>query len=315
MAEYVFTVKLPAARSGGTPDCDKWTFHHVLPWKYFYCLGSLLGYYQTAVILNYSQLTGGPPDVANRTTLNTKFKDIVQCNNEITLVKSLLGMVEAQRLLNGLTRTSNGVADRLATETVSANISKLFVECTSPVFGGFPGMEGKQRNDDPESTMEKNRPFNGNATWWAALQAIGAKLELSSYWAPNERNGCKDIKSAGYGDKVKFKLTDAHFNDEIFAHLRTLVTPGFNTTVLPFDAKSWLSHYNGSTWSFNITDNQFQVPEYGADLSGLRFSVSTINSHAGRKKHVAFTRCPTINNEMNQLRPTKETLKTLNNHA
>jgi hypothetical protein len=315
VAEYVFIVTLPSARSGGTPDCDKWTFHHVLPWKYFYCLGSLLGYYLTALTYNFNQLSEGAPAVANRTTLNTKFNELVECNGEINIVKSLIGMVEYQRLLNGLTRTANGMADRLAKESNKANISKLFVECTSPIFGGFPGMEGKQRNDDPASTMEKTRPFNGDAAWWTALQAIGSRLELSSYWVPVELKGCKDIKTAGYGDKVKFKLTDAHFNDEILAHLRTLVTPNFNTTVLPFDPKSWLSHYNGSKWSFNITENAFEVPEYGADLSALRFSVSTVDSHAGRKKHVAFTRCPTINNEMNQLRPTKDTLKTLNNHA
>ncbi|MBN7822811.1 MULTISPECIES: hypothetical protein [Gammaproteobacteria] len=313
MATYSFKVQLPPRRSGGTPDCDKWTFHHILPWKYFYCLSAILGYYYYGTVASFVRghpTLNTPENRAGLLDTATVFAPIVVCNTSIVQSEgvSMMSLVEMERLINGLARTGGSIVDKISQNAV--RLHDHFVECTSPVFGGFPGMDGNQRSDDPKSSMELTRPSNGDASWWSAVTDIGKLLERASLFErSSEREGCKDLKSSVYGDRVKFKLTNNDLDNILLANLRTVVTPRFNSSVLAFDEKSWLFHYNGSQWSFVIADDIYHYPSYRPDKSAFKFSVSTTNTHTNRSKHLPMTRCPGIDNEKNILRPTVDAAK------
>lgn len=313
MATYSFTVQLPINRSGGTPDCNKWTFHHILPWKYFYCLSAILSYYYHGSLNSF--VKGNKiydSEKAREELLDTAtvFSPIVVCSTNVThsVSASMLYFIEMGRLVNGLARTGGNIVDDIATHP--AMLHNILVKCTSPVFGGFPGMDGNQRSDDPKSSMELTRPANGEVAWWTAVTEIGKLLERASYWEqPSDRKGCKDVKSAIYGDKVKFKLTNADLDNILIANLRILVTPHYNSSVLKFDEKCWLLQHNSSKWSFLIADDDYQYPSYQPDKSSFSFSVSSTNTHLNRSKHLTMTRCPGNDNEKNILRPTSDSAK------
>ncbi|WP_271407778.1 hypothetical protein [Pseudomonas sp. Q1-7] len=313
MATYSFKVQLPPRRSGGTPDCNKWTFHHILPWKYFYCLSAVLGYYYHGTLNSFVRGHATLNTAENRAELldtATAFAPIVVCSTGITHSGgvSMLSLVEMARLINGLARTGGSVVDKISQN--AARLHDHLVECTSPVFGGFPGMDGNQRSDDPKSSMEQTRPANGDTAWWTAVTDIGKLLERASLFERSvDREGCKDIKSSVYGDKVKFKLTNEDLDNIIIANLRTVVTPRFNTSVLAFDEKSWFLHHNSSKWSFQVATDDFQFPSYQPDKSAFKFSVSTTDTHLNRSKHLTMTRCPGVDNEKNILRPTSDAAK------
>lgn len=313
MATYSFTVQLPSKRSGGTPDCDKWTFHHILPWKYFYCLSAILGYYYHGSLNSFvkGSVTYNTPE-ALRELLDTTtaFAPIVVCSTDVihSVGTSMMSFAEMGRLVNGLARTGGDIVDKISKN--SAKLHDHLVECTSPVFGGFPGMDGNQRSDDPKSSMEQTRPANGEVTWWTAVTEIGKLLERASYWErSSDRQGCKDVRSAVYGDKVKFKLTNDDLDNIIVANLRVLVTPRYNSSVLKFDEKCWLLQHNGSKWSFLVANDDYQYPSHQPDKSSFSFSVSSTDTHQHRTKHLTMTRCPGNDNEKNILRPTSEAAK------
>lgn len=318
MAEYHFVVKLPAARSGGTPDCNKWTFHHILPWKYFYCLSAVLGYYYAGALNSFvrgSPVYGTAEGIADLPDTAGAFGDIVTCNKSIvhSVGASIFSFVDMKRLIDGLARTKGGSATEKITGASSADrLRSALVECTSPVFGGFPGMDGKQRSDDPGSSMEKTRPFNGEVAWWNAVTAIGNALELASYWPrPKDRDGCKAIASSVYGDKVKFKLTNESL-DLILGHLRTVVTPAYNSAVLGFDEKTWLVDIPRGRWGITVAENDYLYASVEVGAGTYKFMVSSVDAHAGKSAFIEMTRCPGVDNEKNILKPTASSAKVIN---
>lgn len=306
MAEYEMIVRLPESRTGKTPDCGGWTFHHVLPWKYFYCLSAILSFYYYSAAKSYR----GDGELDAKLAF---FNGIVSCDKDIAHGANctIFKFREIAHLIDSLKRTNNSIVGRIDDWVNSADrMRQLLVECTSPNFGGFPGMDGKQRSDDPESNMEKTRPYNGPIEWWAALMAIGNTLEHISSFPPAKLGNCKQLKHSAYGDSVKFKLSDNHI-ENLLAQVRVLSSPAFNNSVLPFDEKSWQLNYQGNMWSFVIANNIFQHAAYNPDKSLFAFKVTSDNSHFNRSKHIEMTRCPGIDNEKNVLRPTTEGAKAM----
>jgi hypothetical protein len=322
MAEYHFTVQLPAARSGGTPDCDKWTFHHILPWKYFYCLAGILGYYYSGALNSFvrgSPQLNTPEAIADLPDTTGALGTIVTCNKDIAHSAgiSIMSFVEMKNVIDKLARTSGSVTERITGATSKDKLHAALVECTSPKFGGFPGMDGKQRSDDPGSTMEKTKPRNGDTAWWNAVTQIGETMQTASYWANlRDRQGCKDLNSAVYGDKVKFKLTNENL-DLILAHLRTVTAPGYNNNVLAFDETAWLVDIPTGKWGMTVAADDFTygAPTAEVPAASYKFTVSSTDAHAGKSKFLEMTRCPGVDNERNILKPTSASAKIINTPA
>jgi hypothetical protein len=315
MAEYQFVVQLPEARTGGTPVCDKWTFHHILPWKFFYCLAALLGYYYAGSLNSFVRGTAPyntQEAIADLPKTKEALGSIVSCDDAIvhSAGRSIMSFVEMKTVIDKLARTGGSVTERITGATSKDTLHAALVDCTSPVFGGFPGMDGTQRSDDPGSTMERTKPFNGDAAWWTAVTEIGNALQTASYWArPIDRNGCKDLNSAKYGDKVKFKLSNASL-DLILGHLRTVTTPTHNNQVIAFDEKSWLVTVPSGTWAFTVTPEDYVFGAKDVATGSYQFTVSDVDAHAGKKKLLEMTRRAGVDaNVKNILKPTAQSAK------
>jgi hypothetical protein len=316
MPTYSFKVHLPANRSGTAPECNRWTFHHILPWRYFYCLSALLTYYYHGTLNsfvkdNFKSLNLEAEDLEKLIDIANKFSDVVECSTKIEHSRgsSMLSLAEMGRLIDGLSRNNNGIVNEIA----GIQLKTRLVECTSPIFGGFAGMDGAQRSDDPGPNMEQKRPANGDTAWWTAITDIGKLLERASMFELiKDREGCKDIKSAVNGDWVKFKLTNEDLDNIILASLRTVVKPRFNTTVLAFDEKSWFLDCLGSQWSIKVAENDFEYPAYSQIVPAFSFSVSETDTHLNRSKHLEMTRCPGVDNAKNILKPTTSAAKIMN---
>ncbi|WP_207005380.1 hypothetical protein [Trinickia mobilis] len=322
MADYLFTVQLPADRTGNTPDCDKWTFHHILPWKYYYCLAALLGYYYAGSLNSFvrsSPLYNTPEGIADLPDTKAALGDIVSCDKDIvhSMGRSMMSFAEMKNVIDKLARSGGSVTERITRATSKDALHAALVDCTSPVFGGFPGMSGDQRSDDPKDAadkMEQTKPFNGDPTWWTAVKSIGDALQAASYWAkPADRKGCKDLNTARYGDKVKFKLSNASL-DVILGHLRTVTTPTHNNRVLAFDEKSWLVTVPSGTWGISVVHEDYVFGAKEVATASYKFMVSSVDAHAGKSKFIEMTRRAGANaNVKNILKPTPDSAKLLGN--
>jgi hypothetical protein len=315
MADYLFIVQLPARRTGSTPDCDKWTFHHILPWKYFYCLAAILGYYYAGSLNSFvrsSPVYNSPEAIADLPDTRAALGSIVTCDDDIvhSAGRSMMSFADMKNVIDKLARSGGSVTERIIGATSKDTLHAALVDCTSPIFGGFPGMDGDQRSDDPKSTMEKTRPFNGDQAWWTAVTSIGNALQTASYWArPKDRNGCKDLDTAKYGDKIKFKLSNATL-DVILGHLRTATAPTHNNQVLTFDEKSWLVKIPSGTWGITVTPEAYVFGAKDVATASYQFQVSTVDAHAGKSKFIEMTRRAGVDaNVKNVLKPTPESAK------
>lgn len=131
----------------GTPRVGEWTYHHVLPVRYYFTLASLCtnliaqGAPGTQLVTDASAILSAMPcNGANREFVRAF------CVNKVGT----------------------------ATESDMIDAAK---RCASPPWGGFGGMQPPQRCDDPGSLPEQRRPLSGSANWWAALQIVQTRLD------------------------------------------------------------------------------------------------------------------------------------------
>lgn len=188
MATLTYTVSL-GDRPGGSPDCDGWTYHHVLPWRYYYLAGHTLATLakyliatQPALLPTYvkSKLYGalsaataeaadgkgkkgsglagryGPSHADFAAGVDYKPMDLLKLANRLHPSEGILAQIERA-----------GAIDPYAVAALSAN----------PKFGGFAGMNPSHRRDDPKESFERLRPYSAAATWWGLLAQLRVALE------------------------------------------------------------------------------------------------------------------------------------------
>jgi len=236
----------------------------------------------------------------------TALQEIVTCSPAVTHTGSPSAMYfyERKKLIDSMSRTAGSVADGVAGAANKTAVHAKLVECTSPVFGGFAGISGTQRSDDPGSAMEQTRPYNGTLAWWTALTNLGNALDQANTQAREHsrtlKNSSKVLRASVYGDTVSFKFNAEDIDNLLFANVRTLATPTLNASVLAFDEHAWALTYSGSQWSFTVAD--FEVADPTIATTALTFAVSSTDTHAGKSKPLSMTRCPGTDNAMNILR-------------
>lgn len=234
---YKFTVKRKA-RSGSTPPCKGWTYHHVLPWRYYYFLSAILSYYYIAVLIANKQIilneipVGYHDDISKTVSLNKIFGTDVVCDSTIFRYMTDMQLVDFSECLFGLDRTPTGLIHDILLKFNSDNTT-IVKHGTSPIFGGFPGVDGSQRTDDPGHLREKTKPLNGNNEWWVALDQIGSILETATASKITLINE----------PELSFNLSDDNV-DSLIHSLRVLVL-NYNKEVLPFDDNSWGMNFHG----------------------------------------------------------------------
>lgn len=136
------------AMNSSTPRPGTWTYHHVLPVRYYFTIAYVCAY--AALHLN----------AASRAARLAR--ECLRAMSNLSQHKS-----QAERL--------NGAG--LTAETRLAQAAAMAKLCASPLFGGFAGMNPEQRDDDPKEGPELNKPLSADDGWWGALQLLKIHVE------------------------------------------------------------------------------------------------------------------------------------------
>ena len=239
MATIQFEVTLPG-RTTNAPAVNSWTYHHVLPWRYYWLAGYIVG-----VLIRYKIASEDWVESLNEHTL----KDPLKAEHDSTRTgkkddektrKSLFGgdyksfsvaesPFELLKMCDemhypGSTHVMTGGASGGGTMDFEA-IANL---CTCPLFGGFAGMNGsQQRTDDPGDQCEPRRPHSHDAAWWTEVTTLKNCLGRI----------CDKISAVPEDRKlpVKIKQNDSTI---MIATLRSLIAD-YKTAIPPFNPADW----------------------------------------------------------------------------
>jgi hypothetical protein len=249
MPDLQFSVPFKS-REGHCPDCDGWSFHHVLPVRYFWSTAFILvklirlqqckdtgGGSQTASSSKTarsprrggSSKSGGSSEEAGP-NLNKEFgtNDALGFCQELTLKRQ-----ELIALCESLHRTPDNNTARQSLESAdldlsnSETIAAIAHDLTGPKYGGFAGMKPDQRTDDPGSHVEPQRPLSFNQDQWTELQNLAQVLEESLG---------KRFKKESNGP---FPCTLDHDKVSRLLHCLRILRNRFGRGVHPFKPSDW----------------------------------------------------------------------------
>lgn len=261
-------------RPGHSPDCDGWTYHHVLPWRYYWLAGYLLAYIARQIGLHHAyapkSLIGSLNNATKKDSKDTSGKSHKSSKNNQSYksgkdkknkqmgpstgissgISSFLTDYEANHLLKlfkSMHHTGDGtelLQQRVQANDQSLSLSDVASTCTNPKFGGFAGISPDQRLDDPKNGPELNKPANAAQDWWSALAALKQALETC----------CPAIKNANSGTELRFTLTDTPAHTLI--NSITLLTASKMNEVYPFNANDWVYQANSSVHGLELVEGE-----------------------------------------------------------
>ena len=186
MSKLAFNI-LFDGRGGNSPVGEGYTYHHILPWRYYYAAGVILA--QVARMMCAGMSFNAKPEKARYDPAGMQ-AELKKVDSDAKL-KALYGAghinfrndlraanISAYELLD-ICRAMHGAGSNKVNE-ISASIGKnvgfnfevIGDICNSPKFGGFWGVAPEHRRDDPESGPEMNRPFSVDEARWGALQLL-----------------------------------------------------------------------------------------------------------------------------------------------
>lgn len=253
MSEISFDVNF-GSRNDATPTHDGYTYHHVLPWRYYYLAGYILGSVARLHVLRDTTLTGKYIEQAVKVLRSKNLpldkeygKGYEAFDNDLSMsVKDLLDM--CFRMHGVGVQNVNSIEAILRGEEF--DLTAIGDRCSAPSFGGFLGMAPGHRKDDPKSNPEMIRPFGSSEAWFGALALLQKALEAI---APG-------ITAAKAKSQIKANLTHEKF-DKLIQQLRTLIRDHNN--FYPFQASDWYIDYNGpKDWVYinGVPNNMYTAP-------------------------------------------------------
>lgn len=230
------------SRDGHCPDCDGWTFHHILPVRYFWTAAFIL-----AKLIRLQQCQADKSADLKAEFGSANATDFFA---DFTMEKK-----DVRQICLSLHRTpeNNGAIAKLSTnlpqEDLSNpdNIAGIVAELTGPKYGGFAGMSPNQRTDDPKSNIEPKRPASFNATQWVHLQDLAKLLQRCMDKIASETNG-------PYKCTVSTKSAT-----ELLHHLRILKND-YGHAVTQFSASDWRMS-TGKDWYYLKLPNGAPDPQ------------------------------------------------------
>jgi hypothetical protein len=149
MIRIQLSQKTRSEMNTSTPRDGDWTYHHVLPVRYYFTIAYLCAYM-----------------VVNKAADSAISKDARACLKAMANNGANRGKIDT---LSG--------AGKSESEKAKAVLDHAKM-CASPLFGGFAGMNPEQRCDDPKEGPEPNRPESADVGWWAALQLLKEHVEM-----------------------------------------------------------------------------------------------------------------------------------------
>ncbi len=225
MPELTFTIP-DASRSMNTPACDSWTYHHILPYRYFRSAAYILIKLIRLLELKVKKDQGG--DLGTALAEEFGASDALDVLNDLEVNKR--EVIEICANLHHSPGTSKEITDLrtfpgpdLSDPDVIMGTAKLL---GNPKYGGFAAMDPGHRADDPKSGREKNRPPSFNAEQWKTLKNLGNVLERA---VPKITAGEKGEYTC------KLSVPDAK---ELIHDLRVL-RDTYNSLVPGFEASDW----------------------------------------------------------------------------
>lgn len=197
-----FSLTLPSG-SSATPKCDRWTFHHVLPRRYFYfCSYTLVmaARYQCRELNQLEGLARHAAFAAIRRSCEIDAKSPVYGDRSAEFGRLSLS---AGRLIKLIKSMASSEFNRVLS-TRGLDGDAIASTCRAPRFGGFAGMNGAQRADDPQDRPERIPPYSacGRKDWWGALSLLKQRLNACCQELPDATGG-KEVEASAKRDDVE----------------------------------------------------------------------------------------------------------------
>lgn len=264
MAKLKYTLTF-GPRPGGSPNVNHWTYHHVLPWRYYYLAGNVLtmmARYRLATTdfirsINTKHLLRPAMEADRDVLLDKKTKsqdpkklkaffgadhsgfDIGVSHTPLVILKTLNKFHEPAGVLTAL--ATEGSLDPDTSSRLASN----------PCFGGFEGMNPGQRTDDPHDGCENRRPHNSSQAWWGLLNILGQSLKG---FAP-------ELGSLPDNRTLTVRVASENAWKVFYPTIEKLVAS--HNAVYRFKAVDWDYHVNGSKKPWN-SQHRLNGRKYGS---------------------------------------------------
>jgi hypothetical protein len=225
MSRITFSISF-AARSDNTPTADGWTYHHILPWRYYYATGVVLA--QVARLLMVGK-TYHPKSKYNHNVLEKVFKDLDSKNLtqeygiDYSQFKSAaadsqvtaFGLLDLCNTLHGAGNQNQNAMNASLIRRNGFDFGEIGNLCGAPRFGGFLGMAPEHRQDDPGNNAEPNRPASLPKERWGALNLLRTHL---TKFAPGMLGASAGSKITATVDWETFELFSVNLQKLIRSH-------------------------------------------------------------------------------------------------
>lgn len=268
--KLTFDMTLPSGTET-TPDCDRWTFHHVLPRRYYFSCAYTLVMATRHQCTDQNQLNGLTRHAAYAAIKRVCDEDAR--NPAYGSGSSTFGRLSltAGQLIKLIKKMANNDFDgTLLNHGLDAE--KLALTCRAPKFGGFAGMDGAQRAKDPDERPEPIRPHSASKDWWGALSILRKHLD-SCCQALADATGGKTVSVAAEKSDVEGIITQLN-----------LLT-GNHDRVHPFFPKDWDYKPQGSKKLWKLDESA----ETGGQVSAY-FELNSDGQGVNGKAALTFTR-------------------------
>lgn len=239
---FEFNTKIPD-RCGSPPGNDGYTYHHYLPWRYYWLSACIISNLSRAKLSCIDDKDIVQISLASKAcllsekkkklpfTLNKKCKDFLY---HIKLDELIVLLI---KLAGG--RTLPGISSHFTNDGIDFNnLAKL---CANPLFGGFFGPPSSCRSDDPDDQCEVLWPRSTPADKCpkGRLESLRGALVSS----------CDNISTANSGVPITVVI-NSEIVCQIYNDLSALIT-SYNSCYL-FNPSDWgMNKKTGNqTWGF-----------------------------------------------------------------
>lgn len=234
------------SRGDSTPTHDGWTYHHVLPWRYYYLMGYIIANVSKLKYLKHDYKINdvGLANIIEQEQVNDDKALEEQYGSEVLAFNRNLNESGPKliRLLQTLHGTANQNSDSIVDKIKSSqkfDLGGIGNLCSAPKFGGFLGMAPEIRCDDLGDRAERLKPEGARATWWGNLMLL--KTYLESF--------CNTVADASAGSTISATV---HYKD--FVGFLATVRSLSSSFVAPydFDVEDWCIYSVGKNenWAY-----------------------------------------------------------------
>lgn len=238
MPDLTFSIPY-AHRQGHCPPCNGWSFHHILPVRYYLTAAFILVKLLRLQQCRSKGKTGSPNLKAEFGTADA-LEFFAECDpKRVDLVEACLSLHYSPGNNTAIAKLAYDSGEDLST---ADSIGAIVYELTGPKYGGFAGMAPDQRLDDLGSVVEKRKPGGFSQEHWDQLMGLADVLQTCMPKLAKETNGpfacALSCKSAA----------------TLLHHLRILKND-FGRAVYEFHASDWSLISGGKSIEWNFIDD------------------------------------------------------------